>query len=385
MSEKLQDRITGVAQGLAIGDLMGSPFEGMDLGTPFHENRHVMAALSDPGIDTSWREWAYATKQLTSYVQLQGGPVSEYLGPLNTTYLELGETTDDTAMAVATMKSIISAGVVDKYSLRDHYVDWYKGGGAKGVGGSTCLMLAEQDPRETDCIRDPFESAKIVRMRGPSWYLGWGQREWNEQRGKPNHKWQFNSFPANGAAMRVPVVALTLLNEDVDQADINTASDTVTRLTHPYPQCYQTSRVLVTLTRNLILSGDPEWAIADISQRYPRTIDAAYQSLDQPHPHTGGNLETVGIALDSLIMASNYEEAVTRAINATTIYGSWASDSDTYGAVAGALAGAAFSSTSIPDRWKNPTDFEGNQITINPLTISEIGDLALDVVRLSTN
>ncbi len=382
--EVLQDRIVGVAQGLAVGDLMGSPFEGMDLGTPFYENSRIMTALSDAGTDPSWRDWAYAAAGLTSYVQLRACHVNEYLGSWNTTYLDLGETTDDTAMAVATMRSIIKAGGIDRFSLRDSYVDWYKGGAAKGVGGSTCLMLAEQDPAETVTILDPLESSRVVRMRGPSWYLGWGQRDWNDSKGRPNHKWLFNVFPANGAEMRVPVVALALLGDQVAQADINMASDTVTRLTHPYPQCYQTSRVLVTLTRDLILTGDPEQSIAKTYAQYPRIIEASSRSLEAKYPHTGGNLETFAIALRSLMNATDYESAVTQAINATTIYGSWASDSDTYGAVAGALAGAAYGASSIPERWKSPLDIEGDPITIKPVTLAEIGKLAIDVTTATS-
>ena len=384
MSIQLRDRIKGTAQGLAIGDLMGAPFEGMDLKTPFYENPQVMSALSDKNPDPSWREWAHAAAGLTSYVQFRGGPVNEYLGPWNTTYLELGETTDDTAMAVATMRSIVTASAVDKFSLRDFYVDWYHGGGAKGVGGSTCLMLAEQDPRETTEIKDPFETSAMVRMRGATLYLGWGQREWNERRGRASHKWQFGAFPANGAEMRIPVVALALLDDELTQADINQASDTVTRLTHPYPQCYQTSRALVTLTRDLILLGDPEKAVAKMSKQYPRILEAARASLDEDRPHTGGNLETFGIAFDSLAKSSCYEDAVTHAINATSIYGSWASDSDTYGAVAGALAGAAYGASSIPKRWMRPLDLDGNEITIKPVTISEIGELALKTAEVSS-
>lgn len=385
MEKHMQDRVIGVAQGLAIGDLMGAPFEGMDLARPYQENPLIMAALSNEKADAAWRDWAQATAELTSHVQKSSEPVREYLGALNTTYLELGETTDDTAMALATMRSIIAAGGIDRFSLRDHYVDWYRGGAAKGVGGSTCLMLAEQDPRETDVILDPLESSKLVRMCGPTLYLGWGQREWNEQRGRPHHKWPFNSFPANGAAMRIPVVALALLEDEAMQSDINTASDTVTQLTHPYPQCLQTSRALVTLTRDFIRSGDPERAISGLFARYPNIIDAAYQTLTKEHPHTGGNLESFAIALDALLASEDYESAVTHAINATTIYGSWASDSDTYGAITGALAGAAYGASSIPERWVKPLDPEGNAIAIKPVTLQEIGALALQTVATVTS
>ncbi|MBP7807163.1 ADP-ribosylglycohydrolase family protein [Candidatus Saccharibacteria bacterium] len=380
METLTQDRIKGVAQGLAVGDLMGSPFEGMDLSAPYQENAMIMSALSDETMDPAWREWAHASAALTSHVQQTGKPVREYLGALNTTYLELGETTDDTAMALATIRSVIASGGIDRHSLRDHYVEWYRGGAAKGVGGSTCLMLAEQDPKETNEILDPLDSSRIVRMRGPTLYLGWGQREWNEERGRPNHKWPFNSFPANGAAMRIPVVALALLKEEVTQSDINTASDTVTQLTHPYPQCLQTSRALVTLTRDLIRSGDPERAVAGVFDRYPNIIDAAYDALTKEQPHTGGNLESFAIALDAILLSDNYESAVTRAINATSIYGRWASDSDTYGAIAGALAGAAYGASSIPEKWARPLDPEANPIIIKPVTLHEIGGLALQTV-----
>ncbi len=97
---------------------------------------------------------------------------------------------------------------------------------------------------------------------------------------------------------------------------------------------------------------------AGVFERYPNIIDAAYDTLIKERPHTGGNLESFAIALDAILLSDNYESAVTRAINATSIYGTWASDSDTYGAIAGALAGAAYGASSIPEKWTRPLDPE---------------------------
>lgn len=382
MKEVVQDRVEGLAQGLMIGDLMGSPFEGMDLGSDPLSNPVIASVLSNPKADKQWRNWAEATVGLVEHVQGNGGLVDEYLGELNQTYLEAGETTDDSSKAVTIMQSIVDAKGINRFSLARAYVEWYQGGATKGVGGTSCLMLAEQDPVETEAIIDPYDSSKLVRMRGQTWYAGWGQRERNKKLGKPSHKWLFSPHPANGAEMSIAVVALSLLDENVSQADINKASDTVTCITHPYIQCYQTSRAITTLARDLVMSGDLEYAVTKAEEQYPKIIEASQKSLQADRPYTGGNLETFAIAFEALRSSSSYKETVVKAINATTTYGSWASDSDTYGAVAGALAGAAYGSSSIPENWARPRNKEGDTIAIKPVSFEEMGRLAVKIAIL---
>jgi ADP-ribosyl-[dinitrogen reductase] hydrolase len=182
--------------------------------------------------------------------------------------------------------------------------------------------------------------------------------------------------------MRIPVVALALLQDDVTPAEIFHASDTVTRITHPYPQCMQTSRLLTSLTRDLVVSGDKEAALARTTARFPNTLDTVNSTLRRPRPHTGGNLETTAIALNALMQTTSYREAVMHAINASTEYGTWATDSDTYGAVAGALAGAAYGASAIPESWRRPMDLEGKPITIGPVPLEKIGQFALQTAGL---
>ncbi len=97
----MKDRCAGCLLGLAIGDALGMPFEGM----PAHRIRQ------------------------------QYGVVTDFLAGRE---LAAGQYTDDTKMMLCIAESIVERGRVDAEDIARRFVDWYDGGDLRGIG-HTCL------------------------------------------------------------------------------------------------------------------------------------------------------------------------------------------------------------------------------------------------------
>lgn len=96
-----QDRFTGCLVGLAIGDALGMPFEGMS---------------------------AQAIRE-------RYGQVTDFL---HTRGLAAGQYTDDTKMMLCIAESIVDRGHVDPEDVASRFVGWFDSGDLRGIG-STCL------------------------------------------------------------------------------------------------------------------------------------------------------------------------------------------------------------------------------------------------------
>jgi ADP-ribosyl-[dinitrogen reductase] hydrolase len=94
---------------------------------------------------------------------------------------------------------------------------------------------------------------------------------------------------------------------------------------------------------------------ADRVRRLPRAAAEIVQVLDTTRPNiVAGALPTTGYVVDTLRIAcwallahDTFEEALVAAVNL-------GGDSDTQGAVTGALAGARWGYDHIPTRWVDP-------------------------------
>ena len=80
-----------------------------------------------------------------------------------------------------------------------------------------------------------------------------------------------------------------------------------------------------------------------------RYLDRAFvkkyiNSSYKPNPAKGLAVNTVLLATSSFMKAGSFREAVTNAVNL-------GGDTDTIGAVTGALAGAFFGESAIPEKW----------------------------------
>ncbi len=97
----MKDRFAGCLLGLAIGDALGMPFEGM----PAHRIRE------------------------------QCGVVTDFVAGR---YPAAGRYTDDTKMMLCLAESIVERGHVAPEDIAGRFVDWFDGGELRGIG-HTCL------------------------------------------------------------------------------------------------------------------------------------------------------------------------------------------------------------------------------------------------------
>jgi ADP-ribosylglycohydrolase len=382
-TQKLIWRVSGSLIGAAVGDAWGGPLEGMDFSIPANENKLLLQWLQNPKATFEIRQWAATAYSIIDKVRKDGG-VSQYYGEHNRTYLYPGQFTDDTARAVVLLDSIVRCGRFDIDDFLRSSIAWSDGGAAIGIGGTTSLALGMLDPRQSNTARSDWKRSNyILRTMGPQWYLGWKRAEVTRSEGNFPRHYQFRPNPSNGVVMFIHSLAAFYAgcSEEIIEKDMVRDSDLITGITHGYPSCIETSRVAVSLTADLIRNGDKDRALDRIWDRFPRTCDIATKSLKGSRPYTGGSYETLGIALESLMFSQTFQDAIFRCLNASMIYGSWATDVDTYGALGGAFAGAAYGRDGIErcevDFTQPRSAGTQHRAVLSPLDDVKLGHLAL--------
>ncbi len=285
-AEIVLDQAAGCLVGLAAGDALGGPVEGMT-------RREI------------FERYGFLNEMI-------GG------GRLG---LEPGETTDDTAQTLALAESIIDRGGLDPDDIAFRLATWYRFR-PKGIGAHTTAVLE-----------------RIADLKD------WEQASLEVQADNP-------ASAGNGSLMRCAPVALldhgsmSVLIED---------SRLSSRITHPHAEC-QWSCALVNLVIAEMLAGaEPRRAVDNalatcahrgdvVYQVLERTKHAALSASEDTLSPGGYVLDTLECSIWALLHSDSFEDAVTIAVNL-------GGDSDTIGAVTGALAGAAYGFEAIPERW----------------------------------
>lgn len=229
--------------------------------------------------------------------------------------LRTGEVTDDTAMAMAIARACTSDGM-DLEQVVDNFLTWY-GSNPKDIGITTSRALAKLDA-------------------GVPW-REIGERMMAETPGK---------LAGNGSVMRCAPVALRFRH---DPERLRAISLDTARMTHPDPRATWGSVALNQAIACLLDGGGLDKArkaaIAGIDN--DDVVDAITTAVDREYAdvRSGGFvLETLGAAFWSMAHSDSAEEAIVTAV-------SMGDDTDTTGAVTGALAGAHYGVGSLPDRW----------------------------------
>ena len=227
-----------------------------------------------------------------------------------------GAWTDDTDMMLCILEGLEN-DQFNIHSVASNFKDWFNGT-PMGIGSHTYKVL---------CMGDYVEQPE---MCSKLW--------WDLSR---------QQSAANGALMRTSVVGLAPSNV-IEQAEA------ICKLTHYDPRCVGSCVIAVSIIHNLVwhdkqLSYDE---IKDIAQRYDKRIlewvDAAYDStdismLDLDETYSiGYTLRTLSAALWCYWHSQSFEEGLLSVVNE-------GGDADTNGAIAGAILGAKFGFSSIPD------------------------------------
>jgi ADP-ribosyl-[dinitrogen reductase] hydrolase len=278
-------RARGALIGLAVGDALGGPLEFM---SPAE---------------------ARAT---------HGGPVTEMVGG-GWLHLRPGQTTDDTAMALALARSLDECGTYDEADVLRRYLAW-RASSPPDIGITVAAVLGAAAAGEAPRVA--------------------AERFHHESGGKS---------AGNGSLMRIAPVALRFAGEPDVMADVARREST---LLHFDPLAADACAWYCGRLAGLLDAPAPAQAPAPapgdgLDPRIAGTValDRAAAG-ERAEPLGGFVLAALGVAAAAVASAESYEEALVWAINL-------GGDADTNGAIAGALLGARFGEDAIPERWRS--------------------------------
>jgi ADP-ribosyl-[dinitrogen reductase] hydrolase len=258
-------------------------------------------------------EFATASEITTEY-----GRLDEMVGH-GTWNQPAGMITDDTEQALCIARSLVEQQGFDPADVAERFVAWY-----------------ESDP--FDIGRMTMRSLSRLK-HGDAWDEA-GQHVWEQSREGQN--------AGNGSVMRCPPLAIPYATDREQLVEVSRQSS---RITHADPRCTYGCGIL-----NLTVAGlldDTEAPLRDaldyVDASAPDELVAALRPLAQGD--TPGSLETSGYVVHSLqtalhdgLYCDSVEEAIVTAVNR-------GGDTDTIGAIAGAIAGARFGASQLPNRW----------------------------------
>jgi ADP-ribosylglycohydrolase/fructose-1,6-bisphosphatase/inositol monophosphatase family enzyme len=234
-----------------------------------------------------------------------------------------GQPTDDSELALALARAVVSAGRYDVASVLDAYVAWLVDPQTFDVGGTIRRGLSAA----AQGVSLPERLALIER---------------NANR----------NSQANGSLMRSSPIGVLAAGRPALAADL---ARTDSRLTHPHPVCVDSCAVYVAAIAEAVATGcGPEGAYgaalaeAERSAVHPavrQALEAARAGPPEDYvTQQGWVLIALRNAFYQLLHAPSLEEGIVRTVMA-------GGDTDTTGAIAGALLGAVHGRQAVPARW----------------------------------
>jgi len=253
------------------------------------------------------------------------GTVTDMLGD-GTHRQPAGTVTDDTDLALCIARSLVERDAFDGQDIADRFAEWFAAG-PFDIG----LMTA-------DAIR-AYEA-------GTSWRDA-GREVWQDRPEGQN--------AGNGSVMRCAPHAIAFADDIETLTRVSTQSSAIT---HYDPRCTYGCAVLnCTIAGYLRDVNDPlDMALDRVQDDAPdellETLRLVPDLVDDTQLETSGYVvHTLQTALYEAMTADSAEEAIISAVNR-------GGDTDTVGAVTGALAGARFGSSSLPDRWLDTVEHQ---------------------------
>jgi ADP-ribosyl-[dinitrogen reductase] hydrolase len=238
--------------------------------------------------------------------------------------LPAGTFTDDTEMALALAESLLASGgrgsshdALDAADLAERFVAWYEAG-PEDIGYQTRLVLHEMS-------------------RGAEW----------EQASRVVYK-AYPDSAGNGSVMRCWPVALA--NWD-DLERLVGDSRRQSEVTHRHPECVAACAFVNTAIHELLRGTECAEAVeraantVEMPEPLREAIRSAPSKAREELPNSGWVRHTVESAVWGLLTTGSYEDAVIQVANL-------GGDADSAAAVAGALAGAAYGLSAIPQVWR---------------------------------
>ena len=277
-----RDRAIGCILGLALGDALGAPFEFMrasELPRPL------------PVLERPW------------------------MG------LPPGTTTDDTAMAMNLVDSLLALGSLDTRDLARRHVAWFRSG-PPDIGSQTARVLVRVS--EGAVAEEAAET--LWRLRGPEVSAG------------------------NGSVMYCAPLGVAYAHRPRELARLGPR---LCAVTHYDGRC-KTAVVAVTQAVGALVRGEGRAGAAEASLRVSAEleggeeleflVEAVGQSRPIDGPDQGFCLYAAAAGLQALANGWDFEAGLLRVV-------ALGGDTDTNAAVAGALVGAAVGQGALPERW----------------------------------
>lgn len=252
------------------------------------------------------------------------GEVTEMLGH-GTHGQPAGTVTDDTDLALCIARSLVEREAFDGQDIAERFREWYESG-PFDVGLMTADALRAYD-------------------RGASWRDA-GREVWQDRPEGQN--------AGNGSVMRCAPYAIAFADDPDALVRVSKRSSAIT---HYDPRCTYGCAIL-----NCTIAGYLRGADAPLDTALERlqggapdelveTLRLVPDMIDEARLETTGYVvHTVQTALYDALTADTAEDAITTAVNR-------GGDTDTVGAVTGALAGARFGAGALPERWLETIDY----------------------------
>ena len=233
-----------------------------------------------------------------------------------------GTITDDTEQALCIARSVVEKRGFEPADIAARFVAWY-----------------DSDP--FDIGRMTMQSLSRLK-HGDEWNEA-GQQVWESSPEGQN--------AGNGSVMRCPPLAIPYATDRDRLAEVSRQSS---RITHADPRCTGGCAILnLTIAGLLANSETPLQDALDEVDNAPEELTTALEPIargESPNLQTSGYVvHSLQTALHDGLRADTATEAIVTAVNR-------GGDTDTIGAIAGAVAGARFGASELPDRWLSTID-----------------------------
>ena len=263
--------------------------------------------------------------------------------------LPAGCFTDDTSMALCLAQSLAEDSGFDAQDQARKYIDWHRYGYMSSVPERGCFDIGIGTSGVLKAWND------FLTREGGAEEIDPGKRRAVTEEGLRMVEKNFGgeSYCGNGSLMRVAPIALVYHAVDIEEALCYARISS--RVTHPHIRCQEACSLFVHLVVRAS-HGANKGALADIvattsfidgklAERLNRyeNLDVWSAREEEDISSSGYVLDTLEAALWAFFTTDTFERGAIKAVNL-------GHDSDTVGAVYGALAGAHYGVTEIPDR-----------------------------------
>jgi ADP-ribosyl-[dinitrogen reductase] hydrolase len=296
----LLSRAQGCLLGQLAGDALGSLVEFRPPGT-------LASFLGGTGLQA----------QAESLFHLQDGRTWNTIA---------GQPTDDSELALMLARSIVLAGRYDPEAAARAYLYWYRSGpfDCGNTIGQAMAGVSRADV-EAGCV-----AAALGKAASPA-------------------------SQANGSLMRLSPLGIWAQSQPAGRVAAHARADA--ELTHPHPVCREAAAVYAVALARAIGAGqgaretyDYALAWAEANVREPMVLDALLAASQQPPADYTRQAGWVLVAFQNAFYQLLHAASLAQGLITTVMAGG---DTDTNGAIAGALLGAAHGRQAVPLQWRN--------------------------------